>query len=504
MTFKLTCPDINNLVDYGLSILYCQFFILSDLGNKATSTLYMVCRGAFLCLHPKRTSFLEITSEIDSNQCNKSPSMVVLACTYGEGMVMLKESIKTISQAIFTIFVVLSLSGCFLDGGGDSTTIDSVTPITTANPAGGLYSAALQVSLTANEAATIYYSTDGNDPYVGGGNTTSGTSPISSITIPIGTTVLNFFAIDQANNNEVIKTETYVVGVRAFDFTVLGNEMYAAKMAKFPMTLFPAFTQLGHEILSVLENADPNNSPFELAMCMNAPTGSATVTWLDKDGDLELSTGDDANLTVINCDTDNDGTLISADIAITFTNVDVDNLPRIKEMDASMSFTITHISGPISFTGSFAVSNQTLDDINYTNTFIASDTPGQILAISQNNAPLYRFGCFNVVHSFGIAVPDTYDLATAGVINVATYIMSLEKDPPITFINNAPFSGTQRLRSQSVPYCAAVDVPNGVSDSNGAYIDIEAKIDGDRDILIKVFLVNDTLLWSVPFWWDLL
>lgn len=412
---------------------------------------------------------------------------------------MLKESI---SRAIFTILVVLSLTGCFLDGGGDSTPIDTTAPITTANPAGGLYSAAIQVTLTANEAATIYYSTDGNDPSVGGGNTTSGTSPISGITIPIGTTALKFFAIDQANNNEEIKTETYVVGVRAFDFTVLGNEIDAAKMAKITMTLFPAFTQLGHEILSVLENADPNNSPFELTMCMNAPTGSANVTWLDKDGDLELSTGDVANLTVINCD--NDGTFFSADIEIIFTNMDVDNLPRIKDMDATMDYTISHVSGPISFTGSFGVNNQTLDDMNYTNTFIASDTPGQILAISQNNIPLYQFGCFNVVHSFGIAVPNTYDLATAGVINVATYIMSLEKGPPITFMNNTPFSGSQRLRSQSVPYCAAVDVPNGVSDSNGAYIDIEAKIDGDRDILIKVFLVNDTLLWSVPFWWVLL
>ena len=411
---------------------------------------------------------------------------------------------KSISRGIFTILVVLSLTGCFLDGGGDSSPSDTAAPITTANPAGGLYSAALQVSLTANEAATIYYSTDGNDPSVGGGNTTSGTSPISGIAIPIGTTVLKFFAIDQANNNEVIKTETYVIGVKAFDFTVLSNEIHAAKMAKDTMMLFPAFTQLGHEILSVLENADPNNSPFELTMCMNAPTGSATVTWLDKDGDLEPSTGDDAILTVINCDTDNDGELISVEIAITFTNVDIGNLPRVKDMDATMNYTIPHADGPISFTGSFEVRSQTLDDVNYSNTYIALDAPGQIISISQNDVPLYRFGCFNVVHSFSIAVPDTYDLVTSGVINVATYIMSLEEGSPVTFMNDIPFSGAQRLLSQSVPNCAAVDVPNGVSDSNGAYIDIEAKIDGDRDILIKVFLENDTLLWSVPSWWDLL
>ena len=43
---------------------------------------------------------------------------------------MLKESIKTISRAIFTISVVLSLTGCFLDGGGGSSSgVAPQTPI---------------------------------------------------------------------------------------------------------------------------------------------------------------------------------------------------------------------------------------------------------------------------------------------------------------------------------------------------------------------------------------
>jgi DNA-binding beta-propeller fold protein YncE len=67
------------------------------------------------------------------------------------------------------------------------------------------------VSLTSNEDAIIYYSTDGNDPSVGGANTTYGWSPVSGLTMGLGTTVLKFFAIDQATNWETIKTETYIV-----------------------------------------------------------------------------------------------------------------------------------------------------------------------------------------------------------------------------------------------------------------------------------------------------
>jgi len=49
-----------------------------------------------------------------------------------------------------------------------------------------------------------------------------------------------------------------------------------------------------------------------------------------------------------------------------------------------------------------------------------------------------------------------------------------------------------------------VDIPDGISDSNGTCIEIDTKFDDDRDILIKGFLENDAFLWSVSLWWDLL
>jgi DNA-binding beta-propeller fold protein YncE len=91
--------------------------------------------------------------------------------------------------------------------------IDLDPPVTTASPGGGSYGAIQNVTLTASEPATIYYSLDGADPLVGGVNTTSGPSPLTDIVID-GTT-LKFFAVDSVGHTESIKTEEYDIDVTA-------------------------------------------------------------------------------------------------------------------------------------------------------------------------------------------------------------------------------------------------------------------------------------------------
>ncbi len=85
---------------------------------------------------------------------------------------------------------------------------DTTPPVTTASPVGGTYnndsSNPLKVTLTANEPATIHYTVDGSLP--------DATSPVYSGPIDItATTTLRFFAIDVNNNNEVPKTEIYLM-----------------------------------------------------------------------------------------------------------------------------------------------------------------------------------------------------------------------------------------------------------------------------------------------------
>jgi len=88
----------------------------------------------------------------------------------------------------------------------DTIVLDTQAPVTTPNPAPGTYNTTLSVSLTTNEPATIYDTTDGTKPTT--------TSPIygSPIVITISTTT-NFFAVDAASNPEAVKSAAYVISI---------------------------------------------------------------------------------------------------------------------------------------------------------------------------------------------------------------------------------------------------------------------------------------------------
>ncbi|MBM2838419.1 MAG: hypothetical protein HW415_1044 [Deltaproteobacteria bacterium] len=90
-------------------------------------------------------------------------------------------------------------------------TLDTTPPTTVASPTGGKYTGTQTVALTANEPATIYYTTNGTDP------TTSSTVYTAPISIA-ATTTLKFYAVDTAGNSEAIiaiKTEVYTIGTQA-------------------------------------------------------------------------------------------------------------------------------------------------------------------------------------------------------------------------------------------------------------------------------------------------
>ena len=100
----------------------------------------------------------------------------------------------------------------FKDGVGNwsnaytlTVTLDTTAPITKANPGEGIYGSAQNVTLSANESATIYYTTDGANP-TEMSNIYSGPMPISA------TTTLKYFARDLAGNVESVKTQTYTIG----------------------------------------------------------------------------------------------------------------------------------------------------------------------------------------------------------------------------------------------------------------------------------------------------
>jgi hypothetical protein len=84
--------------------------------------------------------------------------------------------------------------------------LDTTPPVTTASPVGGSYTSLQNVTLTANEPATIYYTTNGAAPTM--------SAPVYSGPIPIAaTTVLKYFARDTAGNSEAVKTATYTINL---------------------------------------------------------------------------------------------------------------------------------------------------------------------------------------------------------------------------------------------------------------------------------------------------
>ena len=86
-------------------------------------------------------------------------------------------------------------------------TIDTAAPTVTASPAGGVFTAPQSVVLTASEAATIFYTTDGTTPTTA---STSGASPVT-VSVP-GSLTLKYFATDAAGNVGTVASQVYQIG----------------------------------------------------------------------------------------------------------------------------------------------------------------------------------------------------------------------------------------------------------------------------------------------------
>jgi len=109
-----------------------------------------------------------------------------------------------IRLALLAVLLFL-VFGCGGGGGGSTVKVsDTTSPVTTALPAGGTFSAAQTVTLSASKAATIYYTLDGSSP------TTSSAVYNGPLTISANTT-LKYFAKDAAGNVEQTKSQLYTI-----------------------------------------------------------------------------------------------------------------------------------------------------------------------------------------------------------------------------------------------------------------------------------------------------
>ena len=269
----------------------------------------------------------------------------------------------------------------------------------------------------------------------------------------------------------------------AFNFTDVNTET-AAKLAANTLSFFPAFAVVNHVVIYTLAVSDPNNAPFNLMLCAN--TGSSMLSWNDADNSGSLSAGDSAKLTYNDCDIDG---IATGTVDYVFNSTDLDPPPSQVASTVTMNLSIYDAPDTTTYTANFEADLSTADNNVFTSTSTANDASGQKITATENATQLYQFGCFEVTESYSPSTLGTYGLAPAvGVINSDDKIMSLVGGPPLNFVNDLLESGTKRLYSLAIPECASIDVPSGVGDSDGSYIDMEALGGGN----VRLHTYDDT------------
>jgi hypothetical protein len=302
------------------------------------------------------------------------------------------------------------------------------------------------------------------------------------------------------NDVSSIPSGTTPSSIKAFNFNA-GNSMAAAQVAASTMAFFSDFSTLGQTILTTLAASSPANSPFDLALCMN--TGASKLSWIDSDQSGDMSIGDSATLQFTNCDLDGSGATTAGTAKLGVTSVDTDPLPNSVGLNVAVNVTITDTPDTTTYIANFAETSSTADNTNFTNVYTANDTSAQHLTVAKNGSMLYEFGCFTVTRAFSLAdSTGTYKLQPGGVFNVTDAIMSFAGAPDLSFISEQMEAGTKRLLSLSVPECATLGVPNGVSDSDGSYIEMEAL--GGGNMRLHTFDATNVEQSTIDTTWDAL
>ncbi len=163
-----------------------QSVTLTNTGNAALNIASIVASGDFA-----RTTTCLATLAAGAN-CAINVTFTPTAAGIRAGSVTITSSAAGSPHAI-------SLSG-------NGVATDITPPAVTALAAGGAYTSAQAVVLSANEPATIYYTLDGSVP------TTA--SAVYSVPIVVGSSLtLKYFAVDTAGNASAVQSQTYSITI---------------------------------------------------------------------------------------------------------------------------------------------------------------------------------------------------------------------------------------------------------------------------------------------------
>ena len=183
LTYTMSSPDLSGAV---------------NINNGAKLTNSKLVNLALVARSPAGVTEMQVACD-GTNYASVEPFAVTRSCTLSSG-----DGLKTVLVK-------------FKDGLGNwnppsnaQITLDTTAPATAVTPVPGAYSGKVTVSLTANEAATIHYTTDGTVP------TTS--SPVYAVPFELAasaTTTFNvqYFAVDLVGNSEQVKFGVFKLNV---------------------------------------------------------------------------------------------------------------------------------------------------------------------------------------------------------------------------------------------------------------------------------------------------
>ncbi len=154
----------------------------------------------------------------------------------------------------------------------DDITLDTTGPTVTPSVPAGTYTSAQTVTLSTEQGATIYFTTNGSEPTAG---STVYATPITIST----TTTLKFFAIDSNGNPGGVVAPTYTIQgftITANNFSVVQGETRQANLA---LTSFGGFDQ-AVSLTYAWHGTVPLNAGISISPTMITPTPAGVIATL--------------------------------------------------------------------------------------------------------------------------------------------------------------------------------------------------------------------------------
>lgn len=304
-------------------------------------------------------------------------------------------------------------------------------PNTTVDPPPGTFNSQITVTFIASDestGATVYFTTDGSEPVVGGSNTNSGPSPVQ--TELLASTQLKWFAVDSSGNRENTKSGEYIIdttppisaadpaGSETGSFS--GPLEVILRIANDTGTLY--YTDNG----AIPDPADPQHTtgvPLQATLTLNEST-VLRFTSIDKAGNPEHEAGEF-----------NQEVYILDDVPLVFATppggdypdneltVELTAFPSVSQIFYSLNGgpdTVYNPDHPIQLSGT-------------TNTLqFYADNPDDILPPSPTKTEVYNLGVSGESLAVSLTFDDASQINTAGTtadVDTAEGVVRLPLEP---------------------------------------------------------------------------